>query len=90
MGLGIDGFQFFCPLTEPEALADYNNTIKAFFRAVERLDADFKLTVCLCLSEQKMTEAEKIRRWGDALKDLLAEPVWSDIWLGSVHINWPT
>ncbi|HSR88057.1 MAG TPA: endo-1,3-alpha-glucanase family glycosylhydrolase, partial [Pontiella sp.] len=81
MQLGIDGFQFFYPLGRPEALSDYNRNIKAFFRAVDRMKVNFKLTVCLCLSEGKMTEAQKIERWGTAMKDLLTEEAWEDVWL---------
>ena len=81
MKLGIDGFQFFYPLTHLDALDDYNKTIQAFFRAVQRLDVDFKLTVCLCMAEKDMPEEQKIQRWGDPLKELLAEKGWNDIWL---------
>jgi hypothetical protein len=81
MKLGIDGFQFFYPLTHLEVLDDYNETIKAFFRAVQRLDVDFKLTVCLCLAEKDMPSEQKIQWWGGGLRKLLAEPEWSDIWL---------
>lgn len=81
MELGIDGFQFFYPLNRPEVLKGYNENIKAFFRAVERMDVNFKLTVCLCLAEQSMPEKQKIRWWGDAFKDLLSEKAWQDIWL---------
>jgi hypothetical protein len=81
MELGIDGFQFFYPLGQTEALSHYNSNIKAFFRAVDRMNADFKLTVCLCLAEREMTEKQKTERWGDALKDLLSNRDWKDIWL---------
>jgi hypothetical protein len=81
LALGIDGFQFFYPLTKPDVLKDYNRTIAAFFRAVKRIDADFKLTVCLCMAEKAMPEEQKIRWWGEPLKALLAEDGWDDIWL---------
>jgi hypothetical protein len=81
MELGIDGFQFFYPLDRPAVMKDYNRNIKAFFRAVERLRVNFKLTVCFCISEQAMPEEQKIRWWGDALKELLAQKAWEDIWL---------
>lgn len=81
MRLGIDGFQFFYPLSPPKQMQHYNDNIKAFFRAVDRLGVDFKLTVCLCMAEQDLTEGQKIRLWGDPLKDLLSEPSWDDIWL---------
>ncbi|MDF7824130.1 hypothetical protein P4B35_08910 [Pontiellaceae bacterium B12227] len=79
--LGVDGFQFFYPLDRPEVAREYNRNIKAFFLAVEKLGVDFKLTVCLCIAEQDMPEEQKIRWWGDALKELLAERTWDDVWL---------
>lgn len=79
--LGIDGFQFFYPLDQPKVIEEYNRNIKAFFRAVEKLGVDFKLTVCLCISEKDMPEKQKIAWWGDGLKDLLSEEAWNDIWL---------
>lgn len=81
MALGIDGFQFFYHLDRPQVLKEVNANIKAFFRAIQRLGVDFKLTVCLCVAEQAMPEAEKIKWWGDGIRELLAEKAWDDIWL---------
>ena len=79
--LGIDGFQFFYPMDPTGNLKFYNQNIKAFFRAIERIGLDFKLTVCFCTPGSLLTENEKINLWGDSLKELLQEKAWDDIWL---------
>ncbi len=77
---GLDGFQFFYPVNVD--YKRYNAVITAFFRAADKLELDFKFTVCLCSARDgKGTAAEKIAHWAAGLKDLVERTKGLDYWL---------
>lgn len=78
--LGIDGFQFYYPnVLDNSFHRRYVDTIKAFFKAADEQQIDFKLTLCLSLPRQG-TEDQKIEKWALFIKYLLAETAGSDKW----------
>lgn len=79
--LGMDGFHFFYPHSPQVFELKYNKTIKAFFRAAERLNIDFKFSLCLCSPNGPESEKQKIQKWGKAIKDILKDTAKSDHWL---------
>ena len=68
--LGVDGFHFFYPYDPKFSDSVLNPNIIAFFKAADRLKVDFKMTLCLCLPLRPVSEAEKVKVWGNAIKKI--------------------
>ena len=80
--LGIDGFQFYFPLTGNKAYMERSVTIiQAFFRVAEKEFPGFKLTLCLCNPRDVGNEEEMIQAWGGYIRKILEHSKDSGNWL---------
>lgn len=80
--LGVDGFQFYYPLSKNQV---YTNRcveiIQTFFQVAEQKYPDFKLTLCLCNPSLEETEADKIARWSGSIRKIIEVTKDSQNWL---------
>ncbi|MBI4978940.1 MAG: hypothetical protein HZC28_15790 [Spirochaetes bacterium] len=98
--LGIDGFHFYYQYFESgaggEQQAENNNEmIKSFFKVLDRINIDFKLTLCLSHPNLPETSAVKIASWSRRIRTLYNATKDSTHWLRApdgrvVFFTWST
>ena len=83
--MGVDGFQFYYPLTDNVGLLKrrYNEIITAFHEACHQHHPEFRLTICLAhpRSEHARTEKARIELWSDPIRELVSQTKSSKCWL---------
>lgn len=80
MTCGLTGFQFYYPFGDEGLMSTYAKRIRAYAQAVERLDVDFKLSLCFSNADHDLSEVEKIERWAEPTRRLLEETP-DSVWL---------
>ena len=83
--LGLNGFQFYYPLTDNTRLLTdaYNPIIREFIRLSDEHYPGFKISICLShpFTGKPTSEAERIAKWSEPVKQLLADTSQSKAWL---------
>lgn len=87
--LGLDGFQFYYPLTDNTRLLThaYNPIIREFIRLSDQRYPGFRISICLShpFTGKPVPEAERIAKWSEPVRQLLADTSKSKAWLRTVR-----